>query len=252
MRLLMAGFVVFHLFLDFKGDPLWAFLLKMVRALLVLIVRPVSVMMRLYIIFILKTSWIEELAKEQLVQLSHMDGVEQVAAFPDLHPGKFGPVGVSILADRVYPQLIGNDIGCGMSLFVLDVEVRKLKLEKCAHKLRALECALELDVSSELEECGLLQLADTQDLYLQSMGTIGGGNHFCELQAIEEVFEPYVLEHLNIDKGQALLFVHSGSRGFGMSVFQTVEHCFADGLRADSTELEVYLHLHDGAVVGHR
>ena len=198
--------------------------------------------------FYSETSWIEELAKEQLVQLSHMEGVEQVTAFPDLHPGKFGPVGVSILADRVYPQLIGNDIGCGMSLFVLDVEVRKLKLEKCAHKLRALECALELDVSSELEECGLLQLADTQDLYLQSMGTIGGGNHFCELQAIEEVFEPHILEHLNIDKGQALLFVHSGSRGFGMSVFQTVEHCFADGLKADSTELEAYLHLHDGAV----
>ncbi|GAA6210467.1 RNA ligase RtcB family protein [Hyphomicrobiales bacterium 4NK60-0047b] len=203
-------------------------------------------------------SWIEEGATEQLTDLTHKKGVQQIAAFPDLHPGKYGPVGVSILADRVYPDLIGNDIGCGMSLFALDIEVRKLKLEKCAQKLRQLEGAFfeggdvsppfSEELHSRLDRYDLLELANNHDLFLHSLGTIGGGNHFCEVQEIGDVFETSVLEQLNIDKRHALLFVHSGSRGFGMSVFQTVQDCFAEGLSGDSTELRSYLNLHDGAV----
>ncbi len=203
-------------------------------------------------------SWIEEGATEQLTDLTRKKGVQQIAAFPDLHPGKYGPVGVSILADRVYPHLIGNDIGCGMSLFALDIDVRKLKLEKCAQKLRQLEGAFfeegdvqppfDEELSSRLDRYGLLELANKHDLFLHSLGTIGGGNHFCEVQAIGDVLETSVLDQLNIDKRQALLFVHSGSRGFGMSVFQTVQECFSEGLVSDCDELDTYLNLHDGAV----
>ena len=205
--------------------------------------------------FYSERSWVEGRAKEQLAELSLLDGVCQIAAFPDLHPGKFGPVGVALLADRVYPQLIGNDIGCGMSLFALDVEVRKLKLEKCAEKFRVLEGAYLNDgpdglheINTHLEESNLLELAETHDLFLQSLGTIGGGNHFCELQAIEDVFEADQFDQLKLDKNCALLFVHSGSRGFGMSVFQTVQHCFAEGMKPDSSEFEAYMSLHDAAV----
>jgi release factor H-coupled RctB family protein len=203
-------------------------------------------------------SWIEEGATEQLTDLTYKKGVQQVAAFPDLHPGKYGPVGVSILADCVYPHLIGNDIGCGMSLFALDIEVRKLKLEKCAQKLRQLEGAyfeegdiqfpFNEELASQLERYGLLELANKHDLFLQSLGTIGGGNHFCEVQVIGDIFETSVLDQLNIDKGHALLFVHSGSRGFGMSVFQTVLDSFAEGLGSDSVEMKTYLNFHDAAV----
>lgn len=205
--------------------------------------------------FYSERSWVEGRAKEQLAELSSMEGVCQIAAFPDLHPGKFGPVGVALLADRVYPQLIGNDIGCGMSLFALDVEVRKLKLEKCAEKLRVLEGPYINDgpdglheINTHLEESNLHGLAEIHDLFLQSLGTIGGGNHFCELQAIEDVFETAQLDQLKLDKNCALLFVHSGSRGFGMSVFQTVQHCFAKGLRPDDPEFVAYMTLHDAAV----
>ena len=201
------------------------------------------------------SSWVEGRAKEQLAELSLLEGVCQIAAFPDLHPGKFGPVGVALLADRVYPQLIGNDIGCGMSLFALDVEVRKLKLEKCAEKLRVLEGPYLKDIpdglheiNTHLEESNLHGLTETHDLFLQSLGTIGGGNHFCELQAIEDVFEADQFDQLKLDKNCALLFVHSGSRGFGMSVFQTVQHCFSKGVRSDSSEFGAYMNLHDAAV----
>jgi len=203
-------------------------------------------------------SWIEESAIQQLDELTRKKGVHQIASFPDLHPGKFGPVGVSILADRVYPHLIGNDIGCGMSLFLLDIEVRKLKLDKCAQKLRQLEgpffkdgndsSPFNDDLSSRLDRYGLLELSETENLFLQSLGTIGGGNHFCELQAIGDVFDEVVFDELKLNKNSVLLFVHSGSRGFGMSVFQTVQDCFEQGLRDNSLELGNYLNLHDAAV----
>ncbi len=48
---------------------------------------------------------------------------------PDLHPGKWGPVGCSILADRIHPPLVGSDIGCSMGLFQLDLPVRKLRID---------------------------------------------------------------------------------------------------------------------------
>ncbi|MBB3993606.1 release factor H-coupled RctB family protein [Sulfitobacter undariae] len=83
-------------------------------------------------------AWIEGRAEDQLTQVSSWAGVSAVAAFPDIHPGKYGPVGCTVLADRIYPQLIGNDIGCGMSLFQLDLPLRKLKLEKAVRRIRVL------------------------------------------------------------------------------------------------------------------
>ena len=46
---------------------------------------------------------------------------------PDLHPGKT-PVGAVVITENViYPQLIDNDIGCGMSMFMTDIKRRKFK-----------------------------------------------------------------------------------------------------------------------------
>ena len=56
-------------------------------------------------------SWIEGNATQQLETVAALPGVKAVAAMPDLHPGKWGPVGYSILADRIHPQLVGSDIG---------------------------------------------------------------------------------------------------------------------------------------------
>src|SRR5262249_10510573 len=62
---------------------------------------------------------------------------------PDLHPRKYGPVGCSILADRIHPPLIGSHIGCGRGLFQLDLAVRKLRVDKAAGYLRALDVPWE-------------------------------------------------------------------------------------------------------------
>lgn len=181
-------------------------------------------------------AWIEGRAEDQLIHVSTLPGVRRVAAFPDLHPGKYGPVGCAILSARLYPQLIGNDIGCGMSLFQLDLPVRKLKAEKAADRLRSLERA-EVDENPErLEAAGL-----PQDLFVSALGTIGGGNHFCELQAVEEVLDADSIAAAAIDPDRAVLLVHSGSRGLGTQVFGAVSDAYKDGLDPASEPGQTYL-----------
>ena len=100
--------------------------------------------------FYTSAAWVEGLAEQQLDQVAGWSGVHKIAAFPDLHPGKYGPVGCAVLADRVFPQLIGNDIGCGMSLFQLDLPLRKFKLEKAMRRLRILGELAEQDFAGRL------------------------------------------------------------------------------------------------------
>lgn len=161
-------------------------------------------------------SWIEGAALNQLEKMSRLHGVRSIAAFPDLHPGKYGATGVALLSDRLHPLLVGNDIGCGMSLFELDLPLRKLKLDKAASRLRRFD----------------------------ALGTIGGGNHFCELQAAESVSSLAC----GLDRQSLYLLVHSGSRGFGAAVFSdilSVETDLMSGLDAASPAGLRWLAQHD-------
>lgn len=186
--------------------------------------------------------WIEGTAEDQLEQVAAMRGVLSIAAFPDLHPGKYGPVGSAILADRIYPQLIGNDIGCGMSLFALDLPARKLRLGKAAQKLRMLEDSWQGASAARLKALDL-----PENLHAQALGTIGGGNHFCELQVVDANADSTALETFGFKKGDLALLVHSGSRSLGTAVFSTVLDRFA-GLDPDSTEGHAYWRDHCQAI----
>lgn len=187
-------------------------------------------------------AWIEGTAEDQLAVVAGMAGVSSVAAFPDLHPGKYGPVGSAILADRIYPQLIGNDIGCGMSLFALDLPARKLRLDKAAARLRQLEGVWDGNAGARLAGEDL-----PADLHGQALGTIGGGNHFCELQVVDDVIDEGSLGATGLARGDLVLLVHSGSRSLGMAVFGTVLDRF-DGLDPDSPDGKAYRKAHDRAV----
>jgi hypothetical protein len=100
-------------------------------------------------------SWIEGNAIKQLEDVASLPGVKAVAGMPDLHPGKYGPVGCSVLADRISPLLVGSDIGCGMGLFQLDLAVRKLRTDKAAERLHALDAPWNGSVAEALAEAGL-------------------------------------------------------------------------------------------------
>ncbi|MBI2218459.1 MAG: RtcB family protein [Candidatus Rokubacteria bacterium] len=53
---------------------------------------------------------------------------------------------------------------------------------------------------------------------LQQLGTLGSGNHFLEVQVIDEVYDPAWAERLGVHVGQVTVLIHTGSRGFGHQV----------------------------------
>jgi release factor H-coupled RctB family protein len=188
-------------------------------------------------------SWIEGSATLQLDHVAGLPGVRTVAALPDLHPGKYGPVGCAILADRIHPQLVGSDIGCGMALFALGVTARKLRLDQLAERLHALDQPWDGDLDGALADAGLCGTA-----FDASLGSIGGGNHFCEVQAIEEIVAPETAAKAGLDEDQAYVLVHSGSRGLGFSI---LERALTDGQAALDPASEAgraYMDEHDHAV----
>lgn len=188
--------------------------------------------------FYTPSAWIQTRSEDQITQLSRLEGVQKIAAFPDLHPGKYGPVGCAVLADRIFPQLVGNDIGCGMSLFQLDLVKRKFKLDKSARRLRVIGTAPKADQRARLEAARL-----SPDLFGPSLGTIGGGNHFCELQTLAQS-DP----DQGLDKTRLYLLIHSGSRGLGSAVFGVLPAGTFCGLEPDSEAAQNYLRAHDDAV----
>ncbi|UWR53661.1 RNA ligase RtcB family protein [Phaeobacter inhibens] len=188
--------------------------------------------------FYTPAAWIEGRAEAQLEEIAGWTGVQKIAGFPDLHPGKYGPVGCAVLADRIFPQLIGNDMGCGMSLFQLDLPVRKLKLEKALRRMRVLGEPTTKDQHWRLEDAGL-----PTDLIATSLGTVGGGNHFCEVQTLAEVDDG-----TRLDASRLYLLVHSGSRGFGNAVLGSVPDDAFAGLDPDNDTALAYRQDHKRAV----
>lgn len=190
------------------------------------------------------TTWIEDEATRQFYAAAKLPGVRSAIGFPDLHPGKGVPVGAAFVTEGViYPHLIGGDIGCGMALFATDLLRRKAKLDRWAELSFDLEHPWEGDAHERLAR---EELCATQ--FAGSFGTLGAGNHFAELQAVEKVFDREAFAALGLARDELAVLVHSGSRGFGQSVFEThLEEHGAAGVDADSDTATRYLLCHDHA-----
>jgi release factor H-coupled RctB family protein len=190
-------------------------------------------------------SWIEGEAVRQLYATAKLDGVRHAVGFPDLHPGKGTPVGAAFVTEGViYPHLIGGDIGCGMALFKTDLVRHDAKLDRWAGLYFHLEHPWDEDVGDYLAASDLQSTEFDSDL-----GTIGGGNHFAEIQAVEKVHDAVAFKHTGIGKEQLVILVHSGSRGMGESILRAhVNECRASGVAAESFAGEEYLNGHNHAV----
>ncbi|MEM1060420.1 MAG: RNA ligase RtcB family protein [Verrucomicrobiota bacterium] len=188
--------------------------------------------------------WMESAALDQLHQMASLPGVLFAAGFPDLHPGKGVPNGaVAVSSTHLYPHLIGNDVGCGLALWQAGLPARKLKLDRLEKSLHGLEQTPEKVPGSILENHDLT--ADSLDA---SFGTIGGGNHFAELLAVEEVCDEAEWRRAAGDDGNVFLLVHSGSRALGDRLYRRHAARFgARGLTAGSDEAEAYRRAHDHA-----
>lgn len=76
-----------------------------------------------------------------------------------------------------------------------------------------------------IEEGGKLEGADisavseeAQERGEEQLGTLGGGNHFIEIQKVEEILEENLAEKFGLFKGQLAVMIHTGSRGFGHQI----------------------------------
>lgn len=190
-------------------------------------------------------SWIEREAMRQLYATAELDDVRLAVGFPDLHPGKGSPVGAAFVTRTViHPQLIGGDIGCGMALFKTKLVRRHARLDRWAEQYFHLEHPWDGDVGGFLAERGLKTTE-----FDSVLGTLGGGNHFAEAQAVEKVYDAAELKRFGLGPQQLVVLVHSGSRGLGESILRAhVNQIPANGIEAGSLVAQAYLRGHDIAV----
>ncbi len=197
-------------------------------------------------IFALSSSWLEGEALQQLERVASLPGMERVAAYPDLHPGKGGPVGAAMLSEGIfYPYLVGADVGCGMALFATELTTAKAKPEKWSKKLSGLEEPWDGDAVA-----WLAQRDATPEGFAPSLGTVGSGNHFAELLRVHQVVDEECFRQLGLEAKQLYLLVHSGSRGLGELLLRTHVDAHRDGglTVGDGAQCESYLERHDNAV----
>ena len=151
----------------------------------------------------------ENEAYEQVMTLANFEPYKnsKIRIMPDSHAGKGCTIGTTMtITNKVTPNLVGVDIGCGMLVVELwQREIDLKKLDDVIHKyvpsgfnthpvpihsfdFKKLKCAKHVDLNRAL----------------LSIGSLGGGNHFIEVDRSED--------------GQLYLVIHSGSRNLGVGV----------------------------------
>lgn len=174
------------------------------------------------------SSWIEGEALEQLKQTSTLPYMKNIVGMPDLHPGKGSAVGAAFLTqdNMIYPHLIGSDIGCGMSVALLDIDSCKINQTKMAKKMQSLE-SVDLSLDDE------------------SLGFVGGGNHFMEIQKVIKTNDPHIIKNSSV-----VATVHTGSRGLGAYILnEYAKQNKANCVDVNTTLGQWYISEHDKAVV---
>ena len=179
-------------------------------------------------------NWIDSRSVEALEQISRYRGVSRVVGLPDLSVGNV-PNGMSFLSkDRIYPHLIGGDIGCGMSLFQVPIKSKKIKVDRFVKYLNKIESLDDIEI--EQESMGY------------HLGSIGKGNHFSELHIVDNIVNQTMFDDLQINKDSLYVLVHSGSREFGQIVFNRVAGSYESNQGLSQDEAKDYLLSHDKAL----
>ena len=160
--------------------------------------------------------------EEAIAQVRRMCDTEmtrgsQIRIMPDVHAGKGCTIGTTMtITDKAVPNVVGVDIGCGMYTVKLGkVEIDFEKVDEACHMipsgfgtwesikwpfdLTELRCYRELEGAKRLNK---------------SLGTLGGGNHFIEIDAAED--------------GTKYLVIHSGSRNLGKQVAEYYQQLAID------------------------
>jgi tRNA-splicing ligase RtcB len=192
---------------------------------------------------------------EQLENVATLPGIVDAAiAMPDIHQGYGFPVGglaaMELPDGVVSPGGVGYDINCGVRLLALPLEVgelgerraplvheisrrvpagagreggKRVDLERVLRQGSSVVAERPEDVD-RTESRGRLDAADVDAVSERAkqrgggqLGTMGSGNHFVEVQQVDEIFDP-AADAYGLRQGQVTVLIHSGSRGLGHQV----------------------------------
>lgn len=162
---------------------------------------------------------VEDEAIEQVRRMCDHDFTagSKIRIMPDVHAGKGCTIGTTMtIADKAVPNIVGVDIGCGMYTVELGkIDIDFVKVDEVTHyipsgrdvwegrmerfDLTGLRCYRNLKQAKRLE---------------RSLGTLGGGNHFIEIDAASD--------------GTKYLVIHSGSRNLGKQVAEYYQNLAID------------------------
>ena len=139
------------------------------------------------ITLIAEKALIDPNAVKQLENTAHtLPGLIHAIGQPDLHVGNKFPIGaVFVSKDWIHPPLIGGDIGCGMAWYKTALsrsQVEGDKGRKIADRLKGLEGPWRTKVEREVWLAEGSGICGARDEWDKSLGTVGAGNHFAELQ----------------------------------------------------------------------
>ncbi len=192
-----------------------------------------------------ESTWIESSAIQQLQTTANLADMAYVVGMPDLHPGRGYPIGAAFFSvNRFYPALVGNDIGCGMTLFQTEIKSNKLNLDKLEKQLYQMT-----DFASAQWLADHLPNEMQSHTFASSLSSIGSGNHFAEFQQVDLVVNEKLFINSGLNTKQLLLLVHSGSRGLGQSILQQhVQQFSHNGVVENTPEANEYLAAHQDAL----
>ena len=158
------------------------------------------------------TDLIEDSSIEQLKTICDMEIFKdnQIRIMPDVHSGKGCTIGTTMtIKDKIIPNLVGVDIGCGMDVVQIKEKSIDFKmLDDLIHKEIPSGRNCRNNIHTYADEIDLTNLRCKEHIdinrALYSIGSLGGGNHFIEVD--------------KDDEGNIYIVIHSGSRHLGKEV----------------------------------
>lgn len=162
---------------------------------------------------------IEEEAIEQIRRMCDYELTRdsRIRIMPDVHAGKGCTIGTTLtVTDKVCPNIVGVDIGCGMYTVKLkETELDFEKIDKACHFIPSGinvwgEKVGQFDLTRLKSYDSLMKLERLE----KSLGTLGGGNHFIEID--------------HSSNGEFYLVIHSGSRNLGKQVAEHYQQLAVD------------------------
>jgi len=194
---------------------------------------------------------IESSAMSQIHNLLNQSFVEgsKIRIMPDVHAGAGCTIGTTMtITNKVVPNMVGVDIGCGMETVRLkDKHIELTQLDKAIHKYIPAGFDIRKTPHHYADMLDLTKLKCAKHMRLDraalSIGTLGGGNHFIELGKATSYGTA------KEDEGALFLVVHSGSRNIGNMAAEWYQKKAIDDLKKKKINIERSLAYAEGALM---